>query len=80
MKSIAIHGRKIKASSVIEVQTLLRQLVSRGVQLSVSSDFLKLNEAMLSEFSLAVYGLNQGKKKNSMPLLASEEMVRFWKH
>ena len=79
MKSIAIHGRKIKASSVVEVQTLLRQLVSREVQLSVSSDFLKLNEAMLSEFSLAVYGLNQGKK-NSMPLLASEEMVRFWKH
>ena len=62
MKSIAIHGRKIKASSVIEVQALLRQLVSRGVQLSVSSDFLKLNEAMLSDFSLAVYGLNQGKK------------------
>ena len=63
MKSIAIHGRKIQASSVIEVQTLLRQLVSRGVQLSVSSDFLKLNEAMLSEFSLAVYGLNEVKKK-----------------
>ena len=62
MKNIAIHGRKIKASSVVEVQTLLRQLVSRGVQLSVSSDFLKLNEAMLSEFSLAVYGLNQEKK------------------
>lgn len=61
MKNIAIHGRKIKASSVVEVQTLLRQLVSRGVQLSVSSDFLKLNEAMLSEFSLAVYGLNQEK-------------------
>ena len=63
MKNIAIHGRKIKASSVVEVQTLLRQLVSRGVQLSLSSDFLKLNEAMLSEFSLAVYGLNQEKKK-----------------
>ena len=63
MKCIAIHGRKIKASSVVEVQTLLRQLVSRGVQLSVSSDFLKLNEAMLSEFSLAVYGLNEVKKK-----------------
>lgn len=63
MKNIAIHGRKIKASSVVEVQTLLRQLVSRGVQLSVSSDFLKLNEAMLSEFSLAVYGLNEVKKK-----------------
>jgi NAD+ kinase len=61
VKNIAIHGRKIKASSVVEVQTLLRQLVSRGVQLSVSSDFLKLNEAMLSEFSLAVYGLNQEK-------------------
>ena len=63
MKNIAIHGRKIKASSVVEVQTLLRQLVSRGVQLSVSSDFLKLNEEMLSEFSLAVYGLYQDKKK-----------------
>ena len=63
MKSIAIHGRKIKVSSVLEVQTLLRKLVSRGIQLSVSSDFLKLNKAMLSEFSLAVYGLNQGKKK-----------------
>tara|TARA_E500000331_G_scaffold240107_1_gene230499 strand:+ start:267 stop:1142 length:876 start_codon:yes stop_codon:yes gene_type:complete len=63
VKSIAIHGRKIKVSSVLEVQTLLRKLVSRGVQLSVSSDFLKLNEAMLSEFSLAVYGLNQGEKK-----------------
>ncbi|MBT5507443.1 MAG: NAD kinase [Flammeovirgaceae bacterium] len=60
---MAIHGRKIKASSVIEVQTLLRQLVSRGVQLSVSSDFLKLNEEMLSEFSLTVYGLYQDKKK-----------------
>lgn len=63
MKNIAIHGRKIKPTSVKEVQALLHQLVSRKIQLSVSSDFLNLNQAILSDFSLQVYVPNQAYKK-----------------
>ncbi|MAJ50674.1 MAG: NAD kinase [Flammeovirgaceae bacterium] len=60
---MAIHGRKIKPTSVKEVQALLHQLVSRKIQLSVSSDFLNLNQAILSDFSLQVYVPNQAYKK-----------------
>ena len=63
MKNIAIHGRKIKATSVKEVQALLHQLDSKNVQLYVSSDFLTLNQAILSDFFLEVYAPNQTNKK-----------------
>lgn len=63
MKNIAIHGRKIKATSVKEVQALLHQLDSKNIQLYVSSDFLTLNQAILSDFFLEVYAPNQTNKK-----------------
>ncbi len=63
MKNIAIHGRKIKFNSFKEVQALLHQLTSRKIQLSVSSDFLSLNEVLLSNFLFEVYTPERGRKK-----------------
>lgn len=63
MKNIAIHGRKIKSNSFKEVQALLHQLTSRKIQLSVSSDFLSLNEVLLSNFLFEVYTPERGRKK-----------------
>ncbi len=63
MKNIAIHGRKIKSNSFKEVQALLHQLTSRKIQLSVSSDFLSLNEVLLSNFLFEVYIPERGRKK-----------------
>ena len=63
MKNIAIHGRKINLNSFKEVQALLHQLTSRKIQLSVSSDFLSLNEVLLSNFLFEVYTPERGRKK-----------------
>jgi len=63
VKNIAIHGRKIKSNSFKEVQALLHQLTSRKIQLSVSSDFLSLNEVLLSNFLFEVYTPERGRKK-----------------
>ena len=63
MKNIAIHGRKIKSNSFKEVQALLHQLTSRKIQLSVSSDFLSLNEVLLSNFLFEVYTPERARKK-----------------
>ena len=68
MKNIAIHGRKIKFTSFKEVKALFHQLISRKIQLSVSSDFLNLNEELLSDFLFEVY-TPQRVQKNLMHLL-----------
>ena len=63
MKNIAIHGRKIKFTSFKEVKALFHQLISRKIQLSVSSDFLNLNEVLLSDFLFEVYAPKRVQKK-----------------
>ena len=62
MKNIAIHGRKIKFTSFKEVKALFHQLISRKIQLSVSSDFMSLNEVLLSDFLFDIYNPKRGKK------------------
>ena len=63
MKNIAIHGRKIKFTSFREVKALFHQLISRKIQLSVSSDFLSLNEVLLSDFLFEIYTPKSVQKK-----------------
>ena len=63
MKNIAIHGRKIKFTSFREVKDLFHQLISRKIQLFVSSDFLRLNEVLLSDYSFEIYTAKRAQKK-----------------
>tara|TARA_B100000941_G_scaffold290072_1_gene271022 strand:- start:1187 stop:2062 length:876 start_codon:yes stop_codon:yes gene_type:complete len=63
VKNIAIHGRKIKFTSFREVKDLFHQLISRKIQLFVSSDFLRLNEVLLSDFLFEIYTAKRAQKK-----------------